>query len=203
MKFETYIWNYFMQPGKINNAPGVAGLMGNLQAESGLIPYRLQGDFTSGYATSLEYTEKVNNGTISKNDFIYHGPNGGGYGLAQWTSYGRKEGLYDLWKTGYSSIGSIALACDYLFYELQTGYIGVLTVLQTTNDIRKASNKVLFDFEAPADTGQSVQNARYNNSVAIYNRHSNEPIVPPVDPSGKKLDIILLKHIVDMRNNRL
>lgn len=199
MDFETFIWNYFMQTTRINNPAGVAGLMGNLQAESGLIPYRVQGDFTTGYVESVEYTDKVDKGTISKNDFIYNGPNGGGYGLAQWTTYSRKEGLYDKWKTGYTSIGNITLACDYLWHELQTGYTGVLSVLQTTTDIRTASNKVLFDFEAPADTGESVQNARYNNSVNIYNRHSDEPIVPPVDPSGRPLDIILLKHIVDKR----
>lgn len=197
MDFETYIWNYFMQAGRINNPYGVAGLMGNLQAESGLIPYRVQGDFTSGYVDSIQYTEEVDKGIISKDDFIYHGPGGGGYGLAQWTTYSRKEGLYDLWKTSYNSIGNITLACDYLWHELQTGYTGVLSVLRNTGDIRIASNKVLFDFEAPADTGEAVQEARYNNSLNIYNRHSNEPIVPPVDPSGRPLDIVIIKKIID------
>lgn len=199
MDFETFIWNYFMQAHRINNPAGVAGLMGNLEAESGLIPYRVQDDFTTGYVESIEYTEKVDKGLISKYDFINNGPGGGGYGLAQWTSEGRKEGLYNRWKTGYASIGNITLGCDYLWWELNGEYADVLSVLQTTTDIRTASNKVLFDFEAPRETGESVQNARYTNSVNIYNRHSDEPIVPPVDPSGRPLDIILLKHMVDKR----
>ena len=51
------IWNLLL--ADIGNEIGVAALMGNLQAESGLIPYRVQGDFSSGYSESIAYTEKV------------------------------------------------------------------------------------------------------------------------------------------------
>lgn len=156
--YKTTIWNLLI--ADIGNEYGVAGLMGNLQAESGLYPDRVQGDIPySSY--SQEYTAKVDNGTISKDDFIYNAPNGGGYGLAQWTYWSRKKGLYEMWKSGnYSSIGSVYLACDYLLYELKNSYVGVYNTLKNATSIREASDSVLHNFERPADQSTSVEETR-------------------------------------------
>lgn len=168
---ESTIWNYLLN--KIGNAYGVAGLMGNLQAESGLYPDRVQGDVPySSY--SVEYTAKVDNGTISEYDFVNNGPGGGGYGLAQWTFYSRKQALYNLYKSGgYNSIGSIDLALDYLWYELQNSYPGVLSVLKSAASVRIASNSVLHDFERPADQSESVEIARAELGMAFYNQFAD------------------------------
>ena len=170
-EYKSYIWNYFK--AKLGNEYGTAGLMGNLQAESGLCPYRLQGDFSDGYSTSVNYTAQVDSGAISKNDFVHNGPGGGGYGLAQWTFYTRKQALYEKWKSGgYSSIGSIELACDYLFYELENTYPSVLSVLKSASSIREASDVVLHDFENPADQSTEVEFLRASLGQAIYDELS-------------------------------
>lgn len=151
-----YVWDFFYK--KIKNPFGVAGLMGNLKAESGLLPNRVQGSFDTNY--DYIYTTQVDSGAISEYDFVHNGPNGGGYGLAQWTFSARKQALYDMYKSGgYSSIGSIELACDYLWYELRTAYSSVLNVLKKAKTLREASDRVLYDFESPADQ---------SNSVAVY-----------------------------------
>jgi len=187
--YSRYIWNYFKD--KIGNEYGVAGLMGNLQAESGLCPYRLQGDFTSGYSTSVTYTANVDSGAISEYDFVHNGPNGGGYGLAQWTYSPRKQNLYDRWESGgYDSIGSIELACGFLWYELQTDYSGVLSVLKSASSIREASDKVLHDFENPADQSTAVEELRASLGQAWYEQYSGtggDPVDPdePVTPVKK------------------
>lgn len=171
--YSKTIWNYLIN--KIGNEYGVAGLMGNLQAESGLQPHRLQGDFTTGYTTSVTYTANVDNGTISRDDFIYNGPGGGGYGLAQWTYSTRKADLYDKWKNeGYSSIGSIDLALDYLWWELnnRSEFKSVLSTLKSATSIREASDKVLHDFENPADQSTSVEETRNSLSQAWYDRYT-------------------------------
>ena len=104
---------------------GVAGIMSSMVVESGFVPHRLQGDFTDGYVTSLEYTRKVDSGSINRNEFVYNGPNGGGYGLVQWTSEGRKEKLYDYAKSKNRSIGDIEMQLGYFLIELtSTGYSG-------------------------------------------------------------------------------
>lgn len=175
-----YIWEYFTE--KIGNEYGVAGLMGNLQAESGFHPDRVQGDIPySEY--SVNYTYQVDTGAISKNDFLYNGPNGGGYGLAQWTFWSRKKALYELWQSGgYSSIGSIELACDYLWIELQNDFPSVLNVLISAPDIRTASDAVLHDFESPADQSVSVEELRESMGQEIYNTYHSGTVDPDPDP---------------------
>lgn len=180
--YTQYIWNFLMT--KIKNEYGVAGLMGNLEAESGMIPYRVQGDNpVSSY--SVNYTNKVDSGTISKNTFIYHGPNGGGYGLAQWTTYGRKEGLYDMHISMKKSIGNIDVGLAFLWKELNESYKDTLNVLLNATDILTASNYVLMHFEIPADMGEAVQRERCNNGIKWYNKYSgseiDESLIPPID----------------------
>lgn len=177
--YEATIWNYLMV--RIGNEYGVAAMMGNLQAESGLYPDIVQGDIPRS-SFSVEYTAKVDNGTISEYDFVYNGPNGGGYGLAQWTFWSRKQALYDRYKSnaGYTSIGAINLALDFLWYELQNTFPTVLNVLKTANDLRTASDTVLHDFEAPADQSVTVEIERYNLSVGFYNQFSGST---PIDPN--------------------
>lgn len=207
-EYAKTIWDYFVD--KIGNEYGVAGLMGNLQAESGLCPYRLQGDFTSGYTSSIEYTAKVDNGTISEYDFVHNGPGGGGYGLAQWTFYTRKQQLYDKWQSGgYSSIGSIELACDFLWYELQNSYSGVLSVLKNATSVREASDKVLHDFENPADQSTAVEEARAAMGAAWYNQFAGSdpenpdnpdpPTPTPRPPRHRKVMSFLLLYLATRR----
>ena len=190
------IWDYLL--AKIGNPYGVAGVMGNLEAESNLCPYRLQGDFTDGYTTSIDYTARVDSGAVSRYDFVNNGPNGGGYGLAQWTFYTLKEGLYDLWKSGgYSSIGDLYLHLDFLWETLNTGeFSGVLNVLKNTTSIREASDKFLHDFERPADQSTTMEEKRCAMGTAWYNKYINtepgEPVKPPWTPTNKRRLPLLL-----------
>lgn len=192
-----YIWDYFLDC--IGNEYGVAGLMGNLRAESGLYPDRVQGDIPySSY--SKEYTAKVDSGEISEYDFVHNGPNGGGYGLAQWTFYTRKQALYNHYKSGNRpSIGDIGLACDYLWIELQESFPSVLSVLKNAQSIREASDKVLHDFEAPADQSETVEETRETLGIEVYNAFSgtapenpDEPDNPISPNTRKKLSKLLL-----------
>ena len=177
----SYIWAVLYNT--IGNENGVAGLMGNLQAESGLISYRLQGDFTTGYTKSVTYTDRVNSGEITKAEFISDAQ---GYGLAQWTYSTRKEALYDYWKnSGYASIGDVRMQTAFLLQELQNSYPSVYSTLVSATSILQASNKVLFDFENPQEQGPAVQAYRESLSIAIYNAlATGEPVPIPVpDPS--------------------
>lgn len=197
------IWNYFMS--KIGNEYGVAGLMGNLEAESGLHPDIVQGDIPySDY--SKNYTSQVDQGFISEYDFVHNGPGGGGYGLAQWTYYSRKQALYDRWKSGnYTSIGSMALACDHLWDELVTLFPGVLSVLKSATSVRVASDAVLHDFENPADQSESVEEAREALGVAWYNKFTgmapSDPDIPGEDnkPVKKHKMSLLLMYMATRR----
>lgn len=201
------IWDWLL--AKIGNEYGVAGLMGNLQAESGLCPYRVQGDFSAGYTTSIEYTAKVDSGEISEYDFVHNGPGGGGYGLAQWTYSVRKQRLYDMWHARvYPSIGDVNLALNYLWDELCNDYTGVLTVLVNADSVREASDKVLHGFENPADQSVTVEQNRAAMGQAWYDLYATggpyDPDVPDIPtpgptPSRKKTMPLWMKYAATRR----
>ena len=181
--YATHIWNYFMQ--KIGNEYGVAGLIGNLHAESNLNPNNLQNSYENSLNhTDASYTAAVDNGSYSKDSFVN---DKAGYGLAQWTYSTRKQGLYEMYKNGgYSSIGSIELACDYLWYELETDFPKVLNSLKTAASIRTASDVVLHDFESPADQSEAVEIKRAENAQYYYNQFATGSggSDVPNDPEG-------------------
>ena len=95
---EKNIWDYLIK--EINNPYGVAGLMGNIYAESGMIPNRVEVLCLNRLKehgqvwNDSTYTAAVDNGKISRETFLHPLPNKQyGYGLCQWTSPGRKAGL--------------------------------------------------------------------------------------------------------------
>lgn len=162
---------------------GVAGLMGNLFAESGLrfnrleelCRIRLKAYYGTTY-TDEQYTQMVDNGEISREQFLHPIPDRQyGYGIAQWTSPGRKSGLYDLCKANNVSISDESTQLVFLINELKNTYQGVYSVLKTTNDISVASEKVLRDFESPAITA-SVISQRLFYSKNYYKGYHSEPV---------------------------
>lgn len=161
--YDLIIWDYFVE--RIQNERGVAGLMGNLQAESGLMPNNVQNEL--GW-TDEDYTNAVNNGSYSEHQFVNDSI---GYGLAQWTTSDRKQGLYIRFEESIEhDISDIYLQLDYLWYELENKYPGVLEVLKNADSIREASDSVLHDFERPADQSESVEAYRESLGVAIYEK---------------------------------
>lgn len=158
----------------IQNEIGVAAAMGNLYAESGLIPHRVQGDFSSGYSYSVQYTAQVDSGAISEYNFVHNGPNGGGYGLAQWTYYTRKQALYNMKQSMGVSIGSVDLACAYLLHELKTSYGSVYNALRNATSISTATVKFMLDFENPADQSTAAQNTRIQYAQEMYDTYYQE-----------------------------
>lgn len=165
---EQYIWNYFKQRGL--NDFGIAGLMGNLFAESGLNPKNLQQAYEKKLGfTDDTYTEAVDSGRYK--NFIN---DSAGYGLAQWTYYSRKQELFNFAINSSKSIGDLDLQLNYLWYELTIMFPYVVNVLQRATSVLEASNKVLFDFEAPANQSIEMQEKRAGYGQVYYDKYANE-----------------------------
>ena len=147
---EQIIWQYLKAQG-LSDA-GVAGLMGNLYAESGLKSTNLQNTYEKklGY-TDDTYTAAVDNGKYK--NFV---KDSAGYGLAQWTYWSRKENLLNFAKKNNKSIGDLNMQLDFLMTELSSNYKNLLQTLKTTTSVKDASNGVLLQFERPADQSLSV-----------------------------------------------
>ena len=198
--YEKQIWDALS--AVINNDYGVAGLMGNLYAESGLIPGRVENDFTSGYSVSEQYTYKLNNGQVTREEFRnnsippqisggspQYGP---GYGLAQWTYYTRKYNYYDYFTAGQHGVaGSVQFEVWFLIWELQNDFSGVYNTLVNATSVRQASDKVLHDFENPEQQGTAVEIVRAGYSQNLYDAYHGSQPEPPVPPTPhRKLPII-------------
>lgn len=100
----------------------VAGVMGNIYAESGFKTNNLENSYESklGY-TDETYTKAINDGLYTREQFISDHNNkncGAGYGLAQWTYYSRKAGLYDFAKSKGVCIDDENMQIEYLIGEL-------------------------------------------------------------------------------------
>ena len=148
---EKHIWDFLM--GKIGNAFGVAGLMGNLYAESGLESNNLQDSFNKKLSImDEEYTILVDGGFYP--DFV---KDKAGYGLAQWTFWSRKQALLDFARAKAKSIGDLQMQLDFLWNELNDSYPAVLVVLKDATSVREASDAVLLWYEKPADQSEAVQ----------------------------------------------
>lgn len=164
---EKKIWDFLKSKGL--NDFAVAGIMGNLRAESALSPINLQNSFEKklGY-NDKTYTQAVDKGIY--NNFIH---DGAGYGLAQWTYYSRKQGLLMYARSQNKSIGDLQMQLEFLWKEMQN-YTTMMSELKSANTIRDASNSFLFRFERPANQGTGVQDARTNYGVTYYNKFSNK-----------------------------
>ena len=162
MANEKIIWNYLKQQG-INNY-GIAGIMGNLYAESALSPTNLQNSYEKSLGmTDAQYTAAVDNGTYT--NFVH---DAAGYGLAQWTYWSRKEGLYKLAKLKGKSIGDLDIQLAYLYAELK-GMSGFNTNVANATNIQQSSDFILLNYERPADQSQAMKNKRQEFAKKYYN----------------------------------
>ena len=163
---EEKIWNYLKAQGLTDC--GVAGLMGNLYAESGLIPTNLQNSYEKklGY-TDATYTEAVDSGAYS--NFVR---DSAGYGLAQWTYWSRKQALLDYAKAAGKSVGDLETQLGFLMQELAGSFKAVLNTLKSATTVKTASNAVLLQFERPADQSASVQTKRAGYGQTYYDKYA-------------------------------
>ena len=140
------IWDFLKKEGFSDF--GVAGLMGNLDAESALRPNNLQDTYSRSLGLSdAEYTTKVDNGTYT--NFVR---DSAGYGLAQWTYWSRKENLLNYAKSKNKSIGDLEMQLEFLVKELKTSYKNsVYNILVNATTVQQASDVVLMNFERPAN----------------------------------------------------
>lgn len=168
------IWNYFK--GKGLNDFAVAGIMGNLYAESGFKPTNLQNTYEKklGY-TDAEYTAAVDNG--SYDNFV---KDSAGYGLAQWTFWSRKQALLDYAHSVGKSIGDLTMQLDFMWMEMQ-GYKSMMETLKSAASILEASNAILLQYERPADQSVAAQNKRASYGQTYYDKYEGKTEDKPAD----------------------
>ena len=165
---EQVIWDTLM--AAIQNPYGVAGLMGNLKAESNLHANNLQNNGNTKLGmTDEEFTAAFDSGAYPLDTFIHDGY---GYGLAQWTYYSRKAALAAYALDRSVSIGDLSMQLGFLLQEIK-GYKTVWNTLVSATSVREASDAVLLKFERPADQSEAVQKKRAAYGQTYYDKYGS------------------------------
>ena len=165
---------------------GIAGVLGNFEAESGLIPCRKQGDVGGPeFRASQEYAQKA---YINEQEWIRDSV---GFGLGQWTYWSRKMELLNYCKDTGSFVGDIIPQMEFFIKECQRDYRNVWVTLTDKNStIAACSNAMLLWYERPADMSLSAQNYRSGLAQAWFNKLDNlqqnlQQVANPVASSDK------------------
>ena len=163
---EEQMWNFFMP--RVENAYGVAALMGQWFAESGLNPHNLQDSFEKKLGcTDESYTKAVDDGSYG--NFVR---DGAGYGLAQWTYWSRKQDMLRFAGQRGCSIGDTEMQFEFGYHELCTQYKGVLAAMKSAKSVREASDVLLTQYERPADQSGAVRTKRAGYGQKYYDKYA-------------------------------
>ncbi len=134
------------------SATAAAAIMGNLYAESHLEPRQLE-----KISANKDYP-----GYLVDGGFVAY-KNGsktysGGFGIAQWTSSGRVEGLQAFADSLGLPVSSLTVQVKYLYKELVDYSLSPATL--NGLDLRSATELVLKKYEAPQDQSEMVVSTR-------------------------------------------
>jgi Phage tail lysozyme len=130
---------------------GAAGIVGNLNAESGVLPSRIEGSAPDTPMRARNFAGKVTDFTpdeiMNRSASAGTGPRLPGVGLAQWTAAGRRSGLFT---PGSGILFDMDAQIAFLVNELP-GYPALnasLTAPGVTPE--SASDDFVYQFEVPA-----------------------------------------------------
>lgn len=189
---EEKIWNYLKGKGLTDY--GVAGLMGNIFAESGFIPTNLQ----NSYEKSLGFTDATYTAAVDSGSYGNFVRDSAGYGLCQWTYWSRKQALYDFCKKAGTSIGDLEMQLDFLIRELSESYKSVFATLKAAGSIRAASDSVLLNFERPADQSEAVKQKRAGYGQTYFNKYAGGSTSPQTGGTTTMTENQLRQKVVDI-----
>jgi hypothetical protein len=140
------------------NKIAVAGLMGNLYDEC---RYRSIDLESHDESYDQYFTNKINEAVRNGKDGlqILIGKEGYGYGLAQWTTHGRKTRLYEYAKSYWSNkryfnIGDCGMQIRFLWEELTGRYSHVYQEWINAKTVRAATKAIMIGYESPKDKSE-------------------------------------------------
>ena len=162
---DDQIW--FFLKSKDFNDYACAGIIGNLFCESGNRPNNLQNSYEKILGMDdVTYTAKVNSGEYT--NFVH---DSAGYGLAQWTYWSRKQGLFDFIKKRGVSIDDLFGQLDWLWCEM-TANTTLINELRSCQSVYESTKIFMCEFERPADQSENAIQRRANYSQQFYNKYA-------------------------------
>jgi len=160
---------------------GAAGIVGNLIAESALLPNRIEGSRPGTPMRARDFAGQVREFTLDeirdRSRRMGIGPDHPGIGIAQWTTAERRAGLFehtiDGQKLGTGILSNLDAQVDYLVTELRSDYRRLNATLMSPGvGVEQATDAVLLRFEVPG---------------SVINRPTTDPAVQAVLATRRNL----------------
>jgi lysophospholipase L1-like esterase len=178
---EEQVWHYLRSQGF--TPPMTAGIMGNMQAEAHFEPRLVEYGWLNsrgeesrpGSPTSLDDNIPPNQNNLGQP----------GYGIVQWTSPNRKDGLRDVAARNGTIGGHLGSQLEYLMVELTGSYrnstynpILATKDLSDEESLNKSTDIFLYEFERPANaSSKSPQRRQMARDILVRYGSKNAP--PP------------------------
>jgi hypothetical protein len=161
---------------------GAAGMVGNLIAESAVLPNRIEGSDEATPMRAPDFTGRVRDFTpdqVRDRSFSRRtGPRLPGIGIAQWTSPNRRAGLFrhafQGRQLGSAILSDLDAQVDYLVTELRGDYRSVNATLRSPGvTVDQASDAVLLRFERPGSVvGRPLSDPAVQKVIGRRRAHS-------------------------------
>ena len=168
---KSEIKSYYMRKTG-NNKIAVAGLMGNLYDECRYSSIDLEShdEEYDKYFTN-KINDKVRNGKDGLQTLIDKEKYG--YGLAQWTTHGRKTRLYEYAKSYWSDkkyfdIGDCGMQVRFLWKELKERYSSVYEKWIKAKTLRDSTEIIMMGYEEPYDKSEKHIKLRVSYAETAY-----------------------------------
>ena len=169
----------------------ICGWLSNWLIESGFRSDNAQNSKMNAWGiTDEEYVQRVDDGTwVSPDekhaDFAHDGC---GMGLVQWTSSGRKQGLWDYVRKNSKSIADFQSQLDYAYIEYtSSSYKKTKEGLEAAQSAYDAAIVIMTTYEKPASMNDPVkQKERGDLAEEFYQKYFSE------EPTPKKHIILAL-----------
>ncbi len=142
------------------NPYGTAGLMGNIQAESGFDPGIVEK--RSGL-TGKQYLD-----SITRDSFL---EDGYGFGLCQWSYKEHKARLYDEAMKAGKKLDDLDFQLSYIIADLKR-FSAVLATLRTAVSVKEASDDVMCRYLKPADQSEKAKAKRASYGQGILDKYA-------------------------------
>ena len=156
---------------------GAAGLVGNLNGESSLIPSRIEGSAVATPMRSADFDDHSRDFTpyevVNRSQHDKVGPKMPGIGIAQWTSKGRRDVFFT--RGGWQILFDMDAQIAFLVDELTKKFGGRGGVNAAINDsavtVQRAADVVLERFEGPADpeASRGARRRAASHAASLYN----------------------------------
>lgn len=155
------VYHYLISKGLAPHQ--VAGIMGNMQSEAHFEPRQEE----YAYSAPPHLSDEVPANVTSKGQ--------PGYGIVQWTSPGRKDGLRAMASSQNLPASDLKVQLDYLWQELTTSYKSTLDRIKQAGSYEEATNIFLSEFEIPAHI-DTTRPGRIENARQILERYGSLPV---------------------------